>query len=293
MVGVGFCIFCLEMPHLSQDWLPERVESIPHLGILLMLFPNRCEIWHFLRFGEGGLGSLENCRPKEACGDSVFSHIFTKAYTNNRIYLRMSVSTVVQSFSGLVLHVTMSGVCWRGREIDAGTCVLDVSATALLFPLEKERQTLKRNARASSKLWQVLDASNMSKQFRMNSTCNNAMCALCFVMQCGSRYFSVFSGGGCYSHDLLLLDLSYSLRRSRENPFCIVRNLSRRRGSGGASNVDSFQVVSFFSETTFVNSTCAFAQCKRRQWSVADGRRPQCRRHVFVFITFAAVCHFK
>ena len=156
------------------------------------------------------------------------------------------MSTVVQSCSGLVLHVTMSGVCWRGREIDAGTCVLDVSATALLFPLEKERQTLKRNARASSKLWQVLDASNMSKQFRMNSTCNNAMCALCFVMQCGSRYFSVFSGGGCYSHDLLLLDLSYSLRRSRENPFCIVRNLSRRRGSGGASNVDSFQVASSF-----------------------------------------------
>lgn len=108
----------------TEDWLPERVESISHLGILLVLFPNRCEIWHFLRFGEGG-------------------------------------------------------VCWRGREIDAGTCVLHVSATALLFPLEKER-------------------------------------------------------GGCYSHDLLLLDLSYSLRRSRENPFCIVRNLSRRRGSGGA-----------------------------------------------------------
>ena len=116
-------------------------------------------------------------------------------------------------------------------------------------------------------------------QFSMNSTCNNAMCALCVVMECGSRQFSVFLGGGCYSHDLLLLDLSYSLRRSRENPFCIVRNLSRRRGSGG---VLSSRFV--FSETIFgysLISTCAFAlNRKHRHWSVADGRRSQCRWHV-------------
>lgn len=181
----------------------------------------------------------------------------------------------------------MSGVCWRGREIDAGTCVLHVSATALLFPLEKERQTLKRNARVSSTLRQVLDASNMSKQFSMNSTCNNAMCALCVVMECGSRQFSVFLGGGCYSHDLLLLDLSYSLRRSRENPFCIVRNLSRRRGSGG---VLSSRFV-FFRDDIRIFVDFHLRLCSEPQTQALECGRwtpisMQVACHVFVFITF-------
>jgi len=72
-----FAFFVVEMPHISQDWLPERVESISHLGILLVLFPNRCEIWHFLRFGEGGLFSLENYRPKEALWRTQYFHIFS------------------------------------------------------------------------------------------------------------------------------------------------------------------------------------------------------------------------